>query len=500
MTLETATLDQWSCSPVPDSSGADSFNDKFIVSIARRNTRSDALHFNLLNKNVEKISGVAVEEDKRYLLSVRMEAIGAFDVRHIQRKNIAIVVEVPRRFADKVRVGFPYKLKIDAVIEQPRLRAVQSRDGVSLRISWTDVGQFGLYPGTREAQSQRIIEFQLQNVSQLAVPTRSYFTSHQAKPSFQFLVGKYGAKEGDSFKLVNVRSFNVADFVDDFNFHRSVGMQNFRLDILQDKLLMVVNGQTLMFQEWHLTAIGAKAILSARPKDTHREIRFCLDGDKTEARFDKYCRINWVKATIYGIEISYFPNNRRECRFRRSLGKFDGSIITQGVILISKTANKGEPLTFAVSPSAQEYIWFRLGSTEKYRGYMFEKGRISEEIQRHLISLTGEWDEVAAHPARYGPDSLQRSTISKALYYFELKWVQSKLVAHTLAEASLQVVRDYHDNPWHQKELIAGAYVGLLDWDGGGFGYFHMEKVWPNSEGYTTRSSKREPSSLQPAK
>lgn len=152
--------------------------------------------------------------------------------------------------------------------------------------------------------------------------------------------------------------------------------------------------------------------------------------------------------------------------------------------LVSEPADEGEPLTFAVSPSAQEYTRFRLESTEKYRGYMFEKGRVSEEIQRHLISLTGEWDEVAAHPARYGPDSLQRSKISKALYYFELKWVESKLVAHTRAEATLQVVRDYQNSPWYQKELITGAYIGLLDWDGGGFGRFHMEKVWPNSEGH----------------
>jgi hypothetical protein len=110
---------------------------------------------------------------------------------------------------------------------------------------------------------------------------------------------------------------------------------------------------------------------------------------------------------------------------------------------------------------------------------MFEKGRISEEIQRRLVLLTGEWDEVANHPTQYGSDNLQRSKASKELYYFEFKWEQSRPLVQTYAEASAQAIRDYHKRPYHEEERVTGAYVGLLDWDGGSTGRFHLQKVWP---------------------
>jgi hypothetical protein len=64
----------------------------------------------------------------------------------------------------------------------------------------------------------------------------------------------------------------------------------------------------------------------------------------------------------------------------------------------------------------------------------------------------------------------------------EFKWEQSKPIAHTRIEAAVQAVSDYHKRPYHEKERVTGAYIGLLDWDGGSVGYFYLEKVWPKSD------------------
>lgn len=454
--------------------------EKSVVSIARRNTaRDSALHFNLLTSKVEKISGVALEEGKKYEIGWRIEGVGAFKARHMQGNNIAFPLEVPHRFVDRVKPGEAYKLTVNSVSEQPRHRAVSARDGATLRISHTDVEGFGINRRTKREQGRVVAEFQLQNLSRMGEPAKRYFSSHEAKSSFQLLVGNRGAREGDIFQLVKARKYGIADFVEDFNAHKSPETLNLKLNVRRNRLSMGVDGQSMTLQQWRLTALGTRAVLSAKPKCTDREIRFWFDGEKTEARFDKYSQLNWIKGTSYGFEISYSHDSHKECRYRQSIGKFDKNLIVSHFALVSRPRRDGEPFTFKVGSLAREYVRFRLGATGRYRGYMFEKGRISEEIQRHLVSLTGQWDEVANHPTRYGPDNLQRSRASKELYYFEFKWVQSKPIAHTYAEASAQAISDYHKRPNHEGKCVTGAYVGLLDWDGGSVGQFYLEKVWP---------------------
>lgn len=113
--------------------------------------------------------------------------------------------------------------------------------------------------------------------------------------------------------------------------------------------------------------------------------------------------------------------------------------------------------------------------------YMTQKGRVSEEIQSYLVSLTDSWEEMTKHPfglGLYGPDSLQRSKLTGELYYFEFKWYESPEDA--IAEGAQQVIRDYHKRPFYKGEPIKGAYVGWLDWNPKErLGNFHLKKVWP---------------------
>jgi hypothetical protein len=381
-----------------------------------------------------------------------------------------------------VKVGDAYKLKIESILEQPRLSAVRARDGASLRISWTDVKVFGINRMEKREQGRVVTEFELLNLSKPGESAKQYFTSHKSKSSFQLLVGKRSAREGDSFRLVEARKYGISDFVKDFNSHKSAKMKNVELNIQENRLSMQVDGQNFAFEHWCVSALGGEVLLSGKLEHVDSEIRFWFDGEKMTCRFDGYTRLNWIKATKYGIEFSYSPNNQRELRHRQSLGEFDGTLVINDVALVSRPENRASPYTFGVPRSVQEYVQFRLGATGKFRGYMFEKGRISEEMQRQLVSLTGEWDEVANHPERYGPDSVQRSRASKELYYFEFKWEQSKPIESTRADATAQVIRDCEGRPHHNNEPVAGGYIGLLDWDGSEIGHFYLERVWPKDE------------------
>ncbi len=42
-------------------------------------------------------------------------------------------------------------------------------------------------------------------------------------------------------------------------------------------------------------------------------------------------------------------------------------------------------------------------------------------------------------------------------------------------------MRDYRRCSSYEHEQVAGAYVGMIEWDGGRFGYFWIEKVWPEA-------------------
>lgn len=140
---------------------------------------------------------------------------------------------------------------------------------------------------------------------------------------------------------------------------------------------------------------------------------------------------------------------------------------------------------FEVRRFTQDYVNFRLHSMGKFRGYLFEKGRISEEILRRLLRLTRKWQEVTDHPfedgksesKRLGPDSLQRSTLSNELSYFEFTWWENS--DRAIVHATQQVMRDYRKKPCHEKEPVKGAYLAWLDWNGGRRRRMFVKKVWP---------------------
>ncbi len=105
--------------------------------------------------------------------------------------------------------------------------------------------------------------------------------------------------------------------------------------------------------------------------------------------------------------------------------------------------------------------------------------------------MTGLWEEVAYHPfengwrahesRKTGPDSLQRFKVSGELYYFEFKWDQHWELTHHVAEH--QTMKYIIEHPRYESEKIAGAYIGILQWDTDANKLrLHVRRVWPPNQ------------------
>jgi hypothetical protein len=105
-----------------------------------------------------------------------------------------------------------------------------------------------------------------------------------------------------------------------------------------------------------------------------------------------------------------------------------------------------------------------------------------------LLKLTGQWEEVAYHPRetfwrahesrKLGPDSLQRHKTSGKLCYFEFKWGWNWELTHHAAE--FQAMKYLMAHPRYRSEKIAGAYMGILQWNIASDRFeSHLIRVWP---------------------
>jgi hypothetical protein len=183
--------------------------------------------------------------------------------------------------------------------------------------------------------------------------------------------------------------------------------------------------------------------------------------------------VNRVEAVGSGFDIHYRSGSRQDSVFRFRNDKFDESTLDSGLKLVSTPEFPGDSYTYKASPSFQELTRSRLNSAGGPFDKRCEKGDISEEIQRYLLSTLGQWEEVEYHPydsawrphesKKRGPDSLQRSKSSGELGYFEFRWSTDAYQA--FFECRRQAVEDLKKWPTYNGERVDGAFVGTLEWD-----------------------------------
>ncbi len=189
---------------------------------------------------------------------------------------------------------------------------------------------------------------------------------------------------------------------------------------------MRVDDRKIILVEPHLTTYSLQAKLTAKLQSTDRRIIFYLNGETIAPRLFNHYEIQEMKASDSGLEISYLKDRTHQRTYRLNFTTFDRKLLVGRINLSSTPAKEAEPYHFLVEPQLQEIVRSRLThlSDSRYKG---EKGDISEEIQRYLLSILPDWEEVADHPfneipevvgsRRTGPDSVQRLRSSAGLEY-----------------------------------------------------------------------------------
>jgi len=82
--------------------------------------------------------------------------------------------------------------------------------------------------------------------------------------------------------------------------------------------------------------------------------------------------------------------SRNDARtFRLNHDKFDRRFLIDRVTFLPTPKNSMEPYRFEVAPELQECIRFRVLAERDPYHYRYEKGDISEEVQRYLLARTG---------------------------------------------------------------------------------------------------------------
>lgn len=171
------------------------------------------------------------------------------------------------------------------------------------------------------------------------------------------------------------------------------------------------------------------------------------------------------------LEVSYRNDGIRAFCFY--LDKFAESDLKDGIDVQPDPSGAPGAWECTVSQELGRLIRSRLTATAGTGRWSRERGDISEVIQAHILSLTGEWEEILLHlqsesPIRdshlKGPDVTARSRATGRLYHFELKWwVRRTREAEFHARHQARAYMAAY--PRHKGEAIAGAMIGILDWD-----------------------------------
>jgi hypothetical protein len=284
-------------------------------------------------------------------------------------------------------------------------------------------------------------------------------------------VGRIGARAGDVLRIGERKEYKMDSFLQDFETHKDEALKNVRLLMGREGLQMEVGGRGFSLKEARLDARGLRAVLSAKIESTNRPIKFTFDGERVTGMLSDDSPIIGLESE-HGLAVKYDQGGGAMRTFRL-FDNFDARVLSGRISLIFSPEKEQGSYIAESDGWLGEHVRARFSQIDGKERLAREKGDISEEIARCMLSMSGQWDEVADHPfavrgegsARRGPDSLQRLRSSGELYYFEFKWWNAEIKELARLEAEHQALRACINRPTYNGENIVGAYIGLLEWD-----------------------------------
>src|SRR5438445_2046209 len=245
--------------------------------------------------------------------------------------------------------------------------------------------------GCETTERENCRRFSGQNFSAYNEPTRRYFATYNPKADeLSLRIGRAGAKPGDVMRVEEIREYRVGGFVRDFEEHRGEALKNVSMRLEKEGLMMDVDGRRFVLNEPHVYAFGLKATLSAKIESGGKLIRFQFDGDKVSGKLLRDSPILHFESE-FGLAIKY-DKGGNEIRTFRFFDKFDGKILFGKLrLVLSPNEEVGKYHAEADSWLA-EHVRTRFSNINGKERLSREKGDISEEIARYMLSMNNRWE------------------------------------------------------------------------------------------------------------
>lgn len=277
-----------------------------------------------------------MEKGKEHEISVRIEGIGGFKIRHVERGEDRIFISLPKEGRpENLRFGEKHRVEICSVEERRNFNVIDTKEaGPTVKISRTSLESWGFRARETGPSEKRILDLEFRNTSRPEQPIMRCFAAYDGKrEEMNLRVGRVGARVGDVLRLEERKAYRMDAFLRDFDEHKAEALKNAKLLMGKDGLQMEVDGRSFALRESQLDARGLRAILSAKIESTNRSIRFTFDGERVTATLADDSRVIGLKSE-HGLAVKY-DKGGGAIRTFQLVEKFEREVLSNRIRLTS---------------------------------------------------------------------------------------------------------------------------------------------------------------------
>ena len=203
-----------------------------VIESTLQGERNGRPNFAIRKDIVEDVIGEKMEKGKEYEIRVRIDGIGDFKTRHVERGEDRIFISLPKEGRpENLRFGEKHRIEIYSVEERRDFNVIDTKEaGPTVKNSRTSLESWGFQAGQKGPSEKRILDLEFRNTSRPEQPTKRYFAVYDGKrEEMNLRLRRTGAKAGDVLRLEEKKEYRMDDFLRDYDKHKAEALKNTKL-------------------------------------------------------------------------------------------------------------------------------------------------------------------------------------------------------------------------------------------------------------------------------
>ena len=373
---------------------------------------------------------------------------------------------------------FPAEAQVEHGEEVRTFEAVDYGKGDVVRIPKSDLGSKGFEP---EPGENAVVRVSLRDVEGEEVET-AFARYNATDRRAEVYVGDIGGEKGSRYELLEAVRYDEEKFSADFGLGMCEHLANVRLDRVEEKVFLSVDGRSVELEEHRMSTSGSHVIMRGK-LDGEDRCKIEFDGHRSSVRFGRDYLVERMRMEEDGLTVRFSQswNELHERRIflehpeapeRPSLNQFGQQEMLEHVKMYDHPEKDEGMYHFVLDKEAQSEIKRILtraeGRNSTERDWL--KGEIGETLVPNMLEIVG-WECIKRHPysdsrkestGANGPDWLLETPDGK-LVIVEVKWWRDKTQAEL--RGSIQVSKEFDARHPYQGQEIVGAYVVTMEWN-----------------------------------